>query len=81
MLQDYFETVDRVPDKIIYVQTSNTRTISIEDDNYRFTQYVKQNYSLDDEETIENTYYVQVYSKEQDIQNTNGILWCLKDIK
>ena len=64
MLQDYFETVDRVPDKIIYVQTSNTRTISIEDDNYRFTQYVKQNYSLDDEETIENTYYVQVYSKE-----------------
>lgn len=63
MLQDYFETVDKIPDKIIYVQTSDARTISIEDDNYEFTQYVKQNYVLDEEETIENKYYVWVYTK------------------
>lgn len=62
MLEDYFDEVNQVPDKIIYVQISDNIPNSIVADDYEFTQYVKENYSLKSEEEIV-MYRVKVYIK------------------
>lgn len=64
MLQDYFAVVNQTPDKVIYIQTSSDKLTSIESDDYKFSQYVKHNYSLESEDTIENMYKVMVYSRK-----------------
>lgn len=63
MLEEYFAIVDQTPDKIIYIQTEKDRPLSIEQEDYEFSQYVMQNYSLDNESVIEDMYRVLIYNK------------------
>lgn len=44
MYQRYFETVDEVPDYIIYIDTGRDNHLSVEEDSYNFTKYVKSKY-------------------------------------
>ena len=64
MLWDYFAVADQTPDKIIYIQTEKDRPLSIEQEDYEFSQYVMQNYSLDNESVIEDMYRVLIYNKD-----------------
>lgn len=64
MLEDYFDTVQRVPDKVIYIQTRETEKISIEQNDYKFNDYINQNYSLQDTSKIGNSYRVIIYKRK-----------------
>ena len=64
MLQDYFATVGRTPDKVIYIQTGSKELISIEQDDYVFNEYIDENYFLRESEVIADVYKVLTYSKK-----------------
>lgn len=63
MLEEYFALDGRMPDKIIYIQTEQDRQLSIDQEDYALSRYVAQNYSLEEENVIENLYRVLIYSK------------------
>ena len=64
MLNDYFEKVKQTPDKIIYIKTSSDKAISIEANDYEFTQYVNQNYDLETEKDMQGVYQVMIYTRK-----------------
>ncbi|MDY9920628.1 MAG: hypothetical protein U2P59_02230 [Synergistota bacterium] len=46
LLQKYFKTVNRTPNKIIFIFTGRDKILSIDSQNYKFNDYVKSNYEL-----------------------------------
>lgn len=61
LLQKYFKTVKKTPDKIIYIFTGIDKILSIENEDYKFNNYVNRNYKL-----VSNTtdyYPVKIYLK------------------
>lgn len=61
LLQKYFKTVDRTPDKIIYIFTGRDKILSIDSENYKFNEYVNNNYKLTND--VEAYYPVRIYKK------------------
>lgn len=56
----YFDYQNKLPSKIIYIDTGRDKTVSIMDENYRFSIFVKLNYNLV-QEYISEIYPVHVY--------------------
>lgn len=52
LYQRYFETTNTIPDYIMYIDTGRDAMLSINKDNYNFTQYVKSNYILLENKTL-----------------------------
>lgn len=48
MLQQYFKLTNHYPTKIIYIASGRDEQLSIDNEDYVFTKYVKQNYLLRD---------------------------------
>lgn len=63
LLQKYFKTVNRTPDKIIYIFTGRDKILSIDSQNYKFNEYVKSNYEL--VTNITAYYPVKIYHKRK----------------
>lgn len=64
LLQKYFKTVGRTPDKIIYIFTGRDKILSIDSKDYKFSHFVNKNYKLT---ANINTYYpVKIYEKTKD---------------
>lgn len=64
IMQKYFEVVHQTPDVIIYIQTYSEMPTSIEQVDYRFSQYVRNNYRLEREDIVGDIYKAVVYSKQ-----------------
>ena len=63
LLQKYFKTVNRTPDKIIYIFTGRDKVLSIDSKDYKFNDYVKSNYEL--VTNITAYYPVKIYHKRK----------------
>lgn len=63
LLQKYFKTANRTPDKIIYIFTGRDKILSIDSQNYKFNDYVKSNYEL--VTNITAYYPVKIYHKRK----------------
>ena len=61
LLQKYFKTVNRTPDKIIYIFTGRDKVLSIDSKDYKFNDYVNRNYKLTS--NINAYYPVKIYEK------------------
>lgn len=42
----YFEIVEKIPDKIVYVYTGRYKVLSIDDPTFAFNDFVNENYTL-----------------------------------
>ena len=58
----YFQVTRRTPDYIIYIDTGRDEQLSIKDDTYHFTKWVKQNYTQQADE-MAGTMEVVVYKR------------------
>lgn len=58
----YFKMMEKIPDSIIYIYWR--RDLSIEDNNFKFNDFVNENYDLSEETEIGDTFRVLVYLKE-----------------
>ncbi len=60
-LLDYYETIDDIPDKIIYIEYDNNKRIA----SSVFDEFVQQNYYLYSEEPLDHTDdgMISVYKK------------------
>lgn len=65
MLEDYFTVVGKIPDKVIYVDIGSNEGLSIESDEYDFTQYVKSHYDIKDTVAIGDMYKMMIYVEKQ----------------
>lgn len=63
MMQEYFKIVEKIPDKIIYIDTGRDEMLSIEKEGYHFNDFVNENYiRVDTEENIPD-FRIVVYKK------------------
>jgi len=60
IMQKYFQSVGKVPNKIIYIDTGRDAVLSIETDDYQFNAFVNENYTLTHERT-EQPYRIKMY--------------------
>lgn len=65
LMKKYFETVDKVPNKIIYIDTTRDTMLSIETEDYQFNDFVLTNYDLT-YETTEMPFRIKMFEKRNE---------------
>ena len=63
IMKRYFETVGEMPDYIVYIDTGRDACLSIEKDDYLFTQFVLSNYEKQSETEFGNSLEIILYEK------------------
>lgn len=61
----YFEFMEDIPDKILYVANPYKPNLSIDDPDFLFNDFVYENYHLIKQENINDIYDVRIYEINQ----------------
>jgi len=64
LMQEYFEIVSKIPDKIMYIDTGRDEMLSIEKEDYQFNNFVNRNYVCVSEEKISD-FRIILYNRQQ----------------
>lgn len=64
MMVEYFEIVEKIPDKIIYIDTGRDEMLSIEKEGYHFNDFVNKNYFRADTEENIPDFRIIVYERK-----------------
>ena len=62
LIQDYFEIKQDIPDKIIYIEYGYEKSLSIENESWRFNEFVHANYVFKTSKCMDE-YRVLLYEK------------------
>ncbi|MBD5549685.1 MAG: hypothetical protein HDQ96_00675 [Lachnospiraceae bacterium] len=71
----YFINRETIPDKLIYVDYGRDEQLSIEDENWKFNEFVWNFYEFNKEFDLNETFRVKIYLKKQEVSFEDYLLW------